>query len=98
MGCFLLASHSRKVEATRHPGSVWSAPQTETRIPARVGGCPSPRFLLSHTFPPSLSQEMSPVWNSSHPPSSIQVRLLSFGLKILNDHTARGVQDDFTQG
>lgn len=37
---------------------------------------PSPCFLhLIHSFPPSLSQEISPVWNPSHPLSSTQIRL-----------------------
>lgn len=44
-------------------------------------GLPLPlQTSCSHRFPPSLLQ-MSPVWNSSHPLSFIQVRLLSFGLK-----------------
>lgn len=44
-------------------------------------GLPLPlQASCSHRFPPSLLQ-MSRVWNSSHPLSFIQARLLSFGLK-----------------
>lgn len=44
-------------------------------------GLPLPlQASCSHRFSPSLLQ-MSRVWNSSHPLSFIQVRLLSFGLR-----------------
>lgn len=89
---------SFSVEATRCPSFVWSVPRIEARIPACVG---------CHLLPKLLALTQISTWPLTGDVSSLEFQsstkfhpseTVIFWLKILNDHTVCGGQNDFTWG